>query len=87
MNDNQITFVQEDGTEELATILFTHEEKGNDYVVFEFDESGDITAARYIEGEDGNGELLDIETEEEWEMLDALVDAYFEDLEDDSEEE
>lgn len=86
MNENQITLTTDEGTEELATILFTHEANGNNYVVFELVESGDISAARYVEGEDGTGEILDIDTDEEWQMLDKLLDEYFDDLEDDEEE-
>lgn len=88
MEDNKLTIISDTGEEQLAEILFTHEENGIDYVVFEFEESGDITAARYIEGENGEGELVDIETDEEWAMLDALVEEYFDELDDeDSEDE
>lgn len=83
MNENQITLVSDTGEEELATILFTHEENGHNYVVFEFVESGDVSAATYVEGENGEGILNDIETDEEWEMLDELVEQYFEQLDDD----
>ena len=86
MLDNQITLINDDGTETLATILFTHEDNGSNYVVFEIVETGDISAAKYIEGENGEGELEDIETEQEWEMLDGLVDEYFDELEDDIED-
>lgn len=87
MNENQITLVSDDGEEQLATILFTHEANEGNYVVFELAETGDISAAKYIEGENGEGELIDIETEEEWEMLDELVDEYFDELEDELDEE
>lgn len=83
MDENQITLINEDGEEQLATILFTHEENGKNYVVFELEESGDISAARYIEGSNGEGELDDIDSEEEWEMLDELVEQYFDQLDDD----
>ena len=82
MKENQITLIQADGTEELATILFTHETETKNYVVFEFEHSNEISAAVYIENEAGEGELVDIETEEEWEMLDELLDQYFSELED-----
>lgn len=87
MNENQITLVSDDGIEELAEILFTHEVEGVNYVVFEVLESGEVSAAIYIEGEDGEGELVDIETDEEWAMLDELVEEYYDALEEEYEDE
>ncbi|MDY0276887.1 MAG: DUF1292 domain-containing protein [Acholeplasma sp.] len=89
MDENQITLISEDGKEELATILFTHEKDGKKYVVFEFVESQDVSAAIYVEEGDGAGSILDIETDEEWEMLDELLDEYYDELdkEDTSEDE
>lgn len=81
MRDDQIVLITEDGKEELATILFTHHDEENNYVVFEFVETGEISAAKYIEGADGEGEIIDIETDEEWEMLDDLLQEYFDELE------
>lgn len=81
MRDDQIVLITEDGKEELATILFTHHDEDNNYVVFEFVETGEISAAKYIEGADGEGEIIDIETDEEWEMLDDLLQEYFDELE------
>lgn len=81
MRDDQIVLITEDGKEELATILFTHHDEENNYVVFEFVETGEISAAKYIEGADGEGEIIDIETNEEWEMLDDLLQEYFDELE------
>lgn len=82
MDDNKITLITEDGKEELATILFTHEANNKSYVVFELEETGNISAAIYIEGTDGEGKLEDIETDEEWEMLDEILDNYFAELDD-----
>lgn len=82
MNEDQISLISEDGVEELATILFTHEQDGKKYVVFEFVESGDVSAARYEEDESGSGKIIDIETDEEWEMLDELLEEYYDDLDD-----
>lgn len=80
MKENQIALITEDGQEELADILFTHEENDNTYVVFELVESGEVSAAIYIDGADGTGEILDIETDEEWDMLDKLLDSYYDEL-------
>jgi uncharacterized protein YrzB (UPF0473 family) len=85
MENDQITLINEDGSEELATILFTHEKNGKKYVVFEFVESGDISGAIYEEQIDGEGAIKDIETEEEWQLLDELLEEYFDGLEDEEE--
>lgn len=78
MNDNQMIIENENGKEEIATILFTfHSEEFNkDYVIFEL--SGEVTAAIYYPDNTGeNGTLDDIETDEEWDLIDALVEDYF----------
>lgn len=86
MNDNQITFVQEDGTEELATILFTHSANDKNYIVFEFESSGELSAAIYEEDENGEGEITEIETDQEWAMLDELLDQYYMELDEEDED-
>jgi len=90
MNNEEkiLTIINEDGKEINATILFTHhsEETGKDYVVFKPEDDEVVTAACYKpDGE--NGELEEIETEEEWEMLDELLENYLNDEEDQEEEE
>ena len=86
MIDNRITLVNQDGEEELAEVLFTHEVDGINYIVFEFVESGDISGAIYEEISETEGRLIDIESEEEWAMLDELVENYFDNLEDEEDE-
>jgi len=82
MDDNKLTIITDD-TEEQATIILTFERDGKNYVVFEFDESGDISAAIYVPGPNGNeGDLLDIESDEEWDMIQEVLDEYAEDEED-----
>lgn len=85
MNEDQITLINDDGTEQLANILFTHEHEGNNYVVFEIVETGEISAAKYFEDKDGMGTIEAIETEEEWTMLDEVLEGYYDEL--DAEEE
>jgi len=93
IREDQMVVTNENGEEAVCDILFTHENKGKNYVVFEFVESGEVSAAVYVPGEtEEEGTFLDIETDEEWEMLDkALQDFYDqleaeEDLEEDTEE-
>lgn len=85
--DRQFTVTDEDGKETLCTILFTfHSDEFNkDYVVFYPSEQEDndeieLSAASFVEGPDGIGELQDIETEEEWEMIENALDHFEEDF-------
>ena len=81
-NENQLTFIDEQGNEVLCEILFTFnsEEFNKNYVLFypvgSEDEDGnlDVMAASYVENEDGTcGELHDIETDEEWELIEDVL--------------
>ncbi len=82
-DDNKLTLVGDDGEETVCEILFTHEANGKKYVVFEILDTEEVTAAVYSPDnqDQSEGEFLDIETDEEWEMLDELLDKYYEELE------
>ena len=82
--DGQLTIIDADGNERLCQILFTLESEdfGKKYVVFyeistlseaEDDENVELMAASFTEGEDGQGELHEIETEEEWAFIESAV--------------
>ena len=78
---NIMTVIDEDGTERDMEILFTYhsEEYGKDYVVFFTDDKeADISAAVYTEKDDNGGELSEIESDEEWAMLDKVLEEYLE---------
>ncbi len=89
--DQQLTIIDEEGNEILCQILFTFEseEFGKNYVLFypleSSDEEDDVTvmAACYEEGENGIGELKEIETEEEWELIEDVLGQYEEQFDDD----
>lgn len=89
MNENQLTIVREDGTEEIVEILFTHEHDGNHYVVFQFTDSDEISAARYVADQDNEeeGVLEGIETDEEWDMLEKELEKFFDFLDEEEDEE
>jgi len=83
--DGQLTIIDGDGNEKLCQILFTldSEEFEKKYVVFypiekveDDDEQIELMAAIYVEGPDGTGELSQVETDEEWEMLEEAVRQY-----------
>lgn len=73
------TELYEDGNEVVYTILTRIEPDDSDstYIVFYEDTEEDdiqIEAAEVIENEDGSGEqLYEIETEEEWAMIEEVV--------------
>ena len=83
--ENQLTFIDEQGNEVLCEILFTFnsEEFNKNYVLFypvgSEDEDGNIEvmAASYVEDEDGTcGELQDITTDEEWELIEEMLESF-----------
>lgn len=85
LKENVLVF-EKDGKEIECQILFTcnlEGYEGNNYVVFQIGDSEDISAARYTEQGDGIGELLDVETDAEWDLLDDAIESFFNDLEDD----
>jgi len=87
LKENQLVFENEDGSEVLCDILFTYhsEEFKKDYVFFIpagcEDEDGkvEVGVASYVPTEEGIGELSPVETDEEWEMLSDVFEAYAED--------
>lgn len=81
MENNQITIIHDD-EEILADILFTHlnEETQKQYVVFQIVGSDEISAARYVQTSKDGGYFEDIETDEEWDELEELLDEYLDSL-------
>ncbi len=75
MMDNMITITTEDGREIDCQILFTYhsEDFMHDYVVFKDPKSNTAGACIYIPTENGKGTLSDIESDEEWEMLQDVL--------------
>ena len=85
--ENHLTFIDEQGNEVLCEILFTFnsEEFNKNYVLFypvgSEDEDGNIEvmAASYVEGEDGTcGELSDITSDEEWALIEEMLESFAE---------
>ncbi|MEK5381473.1 DUF1292 domain-containing protein [Niallia sp. FSL W8-0635] len=82
---NTITVVDEQGNEQLCEILFTFEsdEFGKSYVLYypmgegDDDEEIDIHASSFIPNEEtGDGELSPIETEEEWDLVEEMLNTF-----------
>lgn len=82
-----VTIVDEDGNEELYQILFTFdsEDFGKSYVLLypagvTDDEDVEIQAYSFVENEEGGaGDLLPIETKEEWDMVEEVLNTFMED--------
>ncbi|GGE74947.1 DUF1292 domain-containing protein [Priestia taiwanensis] len=83
--EQQITIIDEEGNEHLCQILFTFEsdDTGKSYVIYspigEFDEDGDpiYHASSFEANEEGeDGDLFPVETEEEWEMIEEVLNTF-----------
>lgn len=86
-NDNKLIYIDEKGNEVLCEILFTFdsEEFKKSYVLFypvgaENDDEVEVMAASYIPLEDGSvGELNEIESDEEWNLIEETLDSFDDD--------
>jgi uncharacterized protein YrzB (UPF0473 family) len=91
-DEKHITVVDEDGNEQLCEVLFTFDsdEFGKSYVLYypvgaEEDDEDDIEihASAFIPKEDGeDGELMPIETDEEWDMIEEVLNTFLDEEED-----
>lgn len=81
--ENQITITLENGDEVLADIILTYHDDDTslDYVIFEMPDET-VSAARYTDDGTGNGSLSDLETDEEWELVNNVLQDYYDTLED-----
>ncbi|MGG5254949.1 DUF1292 domain-containing protein [Neobacillus sp. SM06] len=89
--ENHITVVDEHGNEQLCEVLFTFdsEEFGKSYVLYypigaddEEDEDIEIHASAFLPNEEGEeGELMPIETDEEWDMIEEMLNTFLDEQE------
>lgn len=94
--ERHITVIDEDGNEQLCEVIhtFDSEEFGKSYVLYsivgaEEDEEGqiEIFASAFTPAENGeDGELQPIETEEEWDLVEAELERLEAELNDEDEE-
>ncbi len=78
MDEKQITIMDEKGNERVMEILFTYEhpERNKKYVfLYEKNNPDEVIAMEYND----NGELLEIESEEEYEEIEEVFNAFNED--------
>ncbi|WP_335869263.1 DUF1292 domain-containing protein [Bacillus sp. 2205SS5-2] len=93
--EKQITIIDEQGSEQLCEVLFTfeNEEFGKSYVLYypvgaEEDENEEIEihASSFnpnVEGEEGD--LKPIETDEEWDMIEEMLNTFLDQEEEEEE--
>lgn len=81
----------EEGNEIECTIIMTFEseEFNKSYVVYQVndDESGEYYAASYNPEDGDEGNLEPVETDEEWDLIEEVLESYLEDTEDEDDEE
>ena len=79
LETNTMFVTDESGNEKEMEILFTFEdeEKGRKYVVFADpeDEGEEVFASAY----DDEGNLMPVETDEDWQMIEEVIGAFQED--------
>jgi uncharacterized protein YrzB (UPF0473 family) len=90
-DEKHITVVDDDGNEQLCEVLFTFDsdEFGKSYVLYypvgaEEDDEDDIEihASAFTPTEDGqDGELMPIESDEEWDMIEEVLNTFLEEEE------
>jgi uncharacterized protein YrzB (UPF0473 family) len=89
--ENNITVVDEQGNEILCEVLFTFDspEFGKSYVLYYpigaeegDDEDIEIHASAFVPSEDNqDGELMPIETDEEWDLIEEMLNTFLEENE------
>lgn len=81
LDSNSLYVKDENGNEKRMTILFTfdNEVTKKQYVVFQDLEQDEDEV--YASAYDENGQLLPIETDEEWQMVEEVINTFVEDNE------
>lgn len=83
-----VTLEMDDGTQAECEILTIFEVEGQDYIVLypieennNANEEGTVYIYRYFEDEDGNPSLENIESDEEYELVEEIFDQLLDDAE------
>ncbi|MBP3039368.1 DUF1292 domain-containing protein [Bacillaceae bacterium Marseille-Q3522] len=88
--ESHITVIDEEGNEQLCEILFTFESEdfGKSYVLYypvgaeDDEEDIEIHASAFLPTEEGiNGDLMPIETDEEWDMIEEMLHTFLDEEE------
>lgn len=81
MEEKTIVITDEQGNDVEFEIIMTFQdpESKKNYVVYKDPDSVDeVMAAEYVEEDDGKGTLLDIETDEEFDMIQEVLNTFTE---------
>ena len=80
MQNEFMTITDNDGKEIKCRIIFTYysEEFKHNYVVFQVGDTDEITAMLLEESDAQNGKLLPIEDDEEWDLLQDVLEDFLE---------
>lgn len=83
MNEEYMTVKSDDGKEHKCRILFTYYSKEfeHHYVVFQVEDTDELSAMIYEEKGDNSGTLHPIDNDEEWAMLEEVVSNYMDEQE------
>ncbi len=78
LNEDKITVVSENGEEKEFTILltFSSEEYEKDYVVFFEEGEDELYVSSYQQDDNEGGKLDDITDDEEWDMIEEVIEAF-----------
>ncbi|MCI5723044.1 MAG: DUF1292 domain-containing protein [Erysipelotrichaceae bacterium] len=81
LDDNKMTITDDDGNEHEVEILLTFEnaDKTKNYVLFTIPDDSEGNVYAYSFGEDG--EMVEVEDEEEWQMCQEVLGAFLEEEE------
>lgn len=91
MEEKLFTVINEEGKEiEYEVVLtFKNPDNAKSYVIYKLpgDENDEVFASRFDEKNKAGGNLEPIETDEEWEMLDEVLNSFLDEEESEDEEE
>ncbi len=79
MDDKTLHVIDEQGNEIDYEIVMTFksEQTGYSYVIYkEFGDSDEVFASRYNEDDEDGGELMAIESDEEWDMVEEVLETF-----------
>lgn len=88
--DDILIVTDEQGNELECIIIMTFEseEFGKSYVVYQLkdDETGEYFAASFDPEDDDEGQLLPIETDEEWDLVEEVLENFLDEQEEEDED-
>jgi uncharacterized protein YrzB (UPF0473 family) len=85
MEEKTFTVIDEEGVaKEFEVVLtFKSEDFGKSYVIYKnpYEENDEVFAANFDEDAKNGGNLVQVETEEEWNMLEEVLESFLDDEE------